>query len=77
MAGDRKHPKKIFFGFGKYDDDLLIRLFSAHLVLGLLLLEQEVAEDVHWHWEDDGGVVLGGDAVQGLEVPQLENTWEN
>ncbi len=45
---------------------------SAHLVLWLLLLEEEVAEDVHGHGEDDGGVLLRRNAVQRLQVAQLE-----
>ena len=32
----------------------------------------EVVHDVHGHGEDDGGVVLRGDAVQRLQVAQLE-----
>ena len=32
----------------------------------------EVGHDVYGDGEDDRAVVLGGDAVQGLEVPQLE-----
>ena len=31
----------------------------------------EVGHDVDGDGEDDGAVVLGRDAVQGLEVPQL------
>ena len=29
-------------------------------------------DDVHRHREDDGGVVLSRDAVQGLEISQLQ-----
>ena len=32
----------------------------------------EAVDDVDGDREDDGGVVLGGDAVQGLEIPQLK-----
>ena len=32
----------------------------------------EVGHDVDGDREDDGGVVLGRDAVQGLEIPQLK-----
>ena len=35
---------------------------------------QELADDVHWHGEDDGGVVLGGDAVQCLQVTELKDS---
>ena len=33
----------------------------------------EVGHDVDGDREDDGGVVLGRDAVQGLEIPQLKD----
>ena len=29
-------------------------------------------QEVHWHGEDDGGVVLGSDTAQGLKVPELQ-----
>ena len=32
----------------------------------------EVVHDVHGHWEDDGRVVLGRDAVQRLKVTKLQ-----
>ena len=32
----------------------------------------ELRHDVDGDREDDGGVVLRGDAVQGLEIPQLK-----
>ena len=38
---------------------------------GRLAGPDEVVHDVHGHGEDDGGVVLGGDAVQGLQVAEL------
>ena len=31
----------------------------------------EVVKDVHWHWEDDSGVVLGGYTAQRLKVAEL------
>ena len=31
----------------------------------------QLGDDVDGDGEDDGAVVLGGDAVQGLQVPQL------
>ena len=31
----------------------------------------EVGEEVHGEGEDDGGVLLSADGVQGLQVPQL------
>ena len=31
-----------------------------------------MVHDVHGHGQDDGGVVLGGDAVKGLEITELE-----
>ena len=27
---------------------------------------------INWHWKDDGGVVLGGDAVESLQISQLK-----
>ena len=33
----------------------------------------ESVENVHWDGEDDGAVVLSRDAVQSLEIPQLES----
>ena len=33
------------------------------------LMTHEVGDDVDGHREDDGAVVLGWDAVEGLEVP--------
>lgn len=37
-----------------------------------LFSTQEVVHDVHGHGKDDGGVVLGSDAVQGLEIAELK-----
>ena len=31
----------------------------------------EVSDEVHGHGEDDGAVLLGRDAVEGLEVAEL------
>ena len=45
-----------------------LALFSALVVL----LAEEVVQDVHGHREDDGGVVLGGDAVQSLQIAKLQ-----
>ncbi len=53
-----------------------------HLVLGIPFVLglvgggglHEVVHEVHGHGEDDGGVVLRRDAVQRLEVPQLQET---
>ena len=42
------------------------------VILGPALSADEVVHDVHGHREDDGGVVLGRDAVEGLEVAELE-----
>lgn len=44
-------------------------------LLGLLVVmlpAHEVVHDVHGHREDDGGVVLGRDAVQRLKVAELQ-----
>ena len=32
----------------------------------------QLGDDVDWHGEDDCAVVLGRDAVQRLQIPQLE-----
>ena len=38
----------------------------------LLAVRHELGQRVDGDREDDGGVVLGRDAVQGLEIPQLK-----
>ena len=38
----------------------------------LLAVRHELGQRVDGDREDDGGVVLRGDAVQGLEIPQLK-----
>ena len=40
------------------------------------LFADEVIKNVHWHWEDDSGVVLGGYAAQRLEVAELREEKE-
>ena len=35
----------------------------------------EVGHDVDRDWENDGAVVLRGDAVQRLQIPQLEKSY--
>ena len=54
-------------------DTRSVRETSRHL-LGELLpaAVQEVVEDVHGHGEDDGRVVLRRDAVQCLQVAELQ-----
>ena len=37
-----------------------------------LLGSHEVGDDVHWHREHDGAVLLGADVVQRLEVAELQ-----
>ena len=39
---------------------------------GLAAQAHEAVDDVDGDREDDGGVVLGGDAVQCLKIPQLK-----
>ena len=41
-----------------------------------LLMVHEVGDDVYGDGEDDGAVVLGGDAVESLEVSQLKQNIE-
>ena len=36
-----------------------------------------MVNNINGHGEDDGGVVLGGDAAQRLEVAQLRRTGHN
>ena len=48
---------------------IALRLFSAFVIFATA---QEVFHDVHRHGEDDGRVVLGRDAVQSLQIAQLE-----
>ena len=40
------------------------------------LFADEVIKNVHWHWEDDSRVVLGGYAAQRLEVAELREEKE-
>ena len=40
------------------------------------LFANEVIKNVHWHWEDDSRVVLGGYAAQRLEVAELREEKE-
>lgn len=40
--------------------------------LSRLLVVHKVGDDVYWYWKDDRAVVLGRDAVEGLEISQLE-----
>jgi hypothetical protein len=36
---------------------------------------EQGAEQIDGEWEDDGGVLLGTDGVQGLQVAQLDGLW--
>ena len=40
--------------------------------ISLELLAHEVLDDVDGHREDDGGVVLGRDGAEGLQISQLK-----
>ena len=51
---------------------LLLGIQTAHLLSIRLGIIHEVGDDVDGDWEDDGGVVLGRDAVQGLQIPELK-----
>ena len=44
-----------------------------HIQLGRrrFFAANEVVENVHWHGEDDSGVVLGGYTAQRLKVAEL------
>jgi len=58
---------------------LLVLLLLMLLVLQLLLLRvglgvQEGREQLHGQRKDDGRVLLGGNAAQGLQVSQLKET---
>ena len=51
-----------------------IELFLTYLVfLTAGVGAHECVEDVHWDREDDGAVVLSRNAVESLEVSQLES----
>ena len=51
-----------------------IELFITYLVfLTAGVWAHECVEDVHWDREDDGAVVLSRNAVESLEVSQLES----
>ena len=41
------------------------------------LLLHNLGHDVDGDGEHDGGVVLGGDAVQGLQIPELQHEVDN
>ena len=54
---------------------LLLLLLGIQTAPVLIILPgniHKVGDDVDGDREDDGGVVLGGDTVQGLEIPQLK-----
>ena len=51
---------------------LLLRVQTAPILIILLGIVHEVRDNVNRDWEDDGGVVLGGDAVQRLQIPELK-----
>ena len=38
---------------------------------------EKVVSQIDGHWKDDGGVVLGGDAVQSLQISQLKTKTKN
>ena len=42
---------------------------TAFAVLRRSAVADHAADEVDWHGEDDGGVFLGGDSTQGLEIP--------
>ena len=54
---------------------LLLLLLGIQAAPVLIILPgniHEVGDDVDGDREDDGGVVLGRDAVQGLQIPELQ-----
>ena len=51
---------------------LLLGVQTAPVLIILLGIVHEVGDDVDRDREDDGGVVLGRDAIQGLQIPELE-----
>ena len=59
---------------------LLLLLLGAQtayiLIIPWLGNVHKVGDDVNGDWEDDGGVMLGADAVQGLQIPELEQEKE-
>ena len=59
---------------------LLLLLLSAQtapiLIISRLGNVHEVGDDVNGDWEDDGGVMLGANAVQSLQIPELEQEKE-
>lgn len=44
----------------------------CEMCCGLSSVFQEAVNDVYWQREDDGGVLLGSDGVEGLQVTQLQ-----
>ena len=51
---------------------LLLGVQTAPVLIILLGIVHEVGDDVDGDREDDGGVVLGRDAVQCLQIPELK-----
>ena len=51
---------------------LLLGVQTAPVLIILLGIVHEVGDNVDRDREDDGGVVLGRDAIQGLQIPELE-----
>ena len=55
-------------------ENIYVQLFketSGFLVPQTLL--HETLHQVHWQREDDGGVLLGGDGAESLQVAQLQS----
>ena len=48
------------------------RVLGVLGVGGLLEVTHQLVHDVYRDREDDGAVILRGDAVEGLQVPELE-----
>ena len=56
--------------------DILMNISNTEVIVDKFwrcLVTHEVGDDVDGHREDDGAVVLGWDAVEGLEVAQLKH----
>ena len=51
---------------------LLLGIQTAPILIILLGIIHKVGDDVDGDREDDGGVMLGRNAVKGLQIPELQ-----
>ena len=54
------------FSLKRVQKSLLQLPISEKILSSEPLLCHVVSNDIHWYWEDDGGVLFGRDGVEGL-----------